>query len=317
MYPVFIVDPFLVNDAKSGPNKTLFLLESLRDLDESLRARGSRLLVYRGHPVQLIPELAREWGVTDLCFEACFEPRGMKRDDSVTRRAEAAGVRVSAPVGHTMYDPRYLVDLNGGSAPLTMQSFTKLCDRAGDPPAPLDPPAGGLPPVPPGAPRTAAADAAVPSMADLGLEEPEGALRTPFRGGETEALARFERSFANKAWVCGFAKPETNPASFLEPATTVLSPYLTFGCLSARLFHQRLVAVYREAKGKHTVPPVSLRWVAALPRASPWPPSAPPPRTAHPTPPHATPPPCLAAGPRCCGGSTSVCAGPTSPGSTT
>jgi cryptochrome len=44
----------------------------------------------------------------------------------------------------------------------------------------------------------------------------------------------------------------------LRPATTVLSPYLKFGCLSARLFHSRLLQVYREKEG-HTKPPVSLR----------------------------------------------------------
>jgi len=39
----------------------------------------------------------------------------------------------------------------------------------------------------------------------------------------------------------------------------VLSPYLKFGCLSSRLLHAKLDAIYKERKGKHTVPPVSLR----------------------------------------------------------
>lgn len=63
----------------------------------------------------------------------------------------------------------------------------------------------------------------------------------------------------DEAWVCGFAKPDTNPAAFDGPSTTVLSPYLQYGCLSARLFHQRLLSIYRRAKGKHSQPPVSLR----------------------------------------------------------
>lgn len=60
-------------------------------------------------------------------------------------------------------------------------------------------------------------------------------------------------------WVCGFEKPQTDPSAFERPATTVLSPYLKFGCLSPRLFHSRLVALYRVAKGTHSKPPVSLR----------------------------------------------------------
>ena len=40
-------------------------------------------------------------------------------------------------------------------------------------------------------------------------------------------------------------------------STTCLSPYLKFGCLSARTLHQRLAAVYAAAP-KHSQPPTSL-----------------------------------------------------------
>lgn len=46
-------------------------------------------------------------------------------------------------------------------------------------------------------------------------------------------------------------------ACSLEPSTTVLSPYLKFGCLSSRLFWHRLDAIYKAHKG-HALPPVSL-----------------------------------------------------------
>jgi cryptochrome len=68
-----------------------------------------------------------------------------------------------------------------------------------------------------------------------------------------------EEYLQDAKWVCGFEKPSTDPSAFERPATTVLSPYLKFGCLSPRLFHSRLVALYRAAKGAHSKPPVSLR----------------------------------------------------------
>ena len=43
-------------------------------------------------------------------------------------------------------------------------------------------------------------------------------------------------------WVVQFEKPKGNPAA-LEPCTTVLSPAMKFGCLSARLFYARLAQV--------------------------------------------------------------------------
>lgn len=62
---------------------------------------------------------------------------------------------------------------------------------------------------------------------------------------------------ARGKWVRQFEKPKGNPATFSpEPATTVLSPYLKFGCLSPRTFYHAIMAVY--SGGPHTDPPVSL-----------------------------------------------------------
>ena len=67
-------------------------------------------------------------------------------------------------------------------------------------------------------------------------------LTVTLQGGETLALRRMEEHIADKEWVVQFEKPKGNPAA-LEPATTVLSPYLKFGCLSVRVFYQRLQQV--------------------------------------------------------------------------
>ena len=53
-----------------------------------------------------------------------------------------------------------------------------------------------------------------------------------------------------------FEKPKTIPNS-LEPSTTVLSPYLKFGCLSASTLFYEVQAALERYK-KHTLPPVSL-----------------------------------------------------------
>ncbi len=48
---------------------------------------------------------------------------------------------------------------------------------------------------------------------------------------------------ADKEWVAAFEKPKGNPAAFKKAATTCLSPYLKFGCVSPRLFYSQLIAV--------------------------------------------------------------------------
>ncbi len=47
-------------------------------------------------------------------------------------------------------------------------------------------------------------------------------------------------------------------SALLTPSTTGLSPYLKFGCVSARLFAARVRAAYAAAASPHTAPPVSL-----------------------------------------------------------
>jgi len=67
--------------------------------------------------------------------------------------------------------------------------------------------------------------------------------KTPFQGGETEALRRMEEYMLNKEKVAQFKKPMTNPTT-LKPDTTALSPYLKFGSLSSRTFYWRIQDIY-------------------------------------------------------------------------
>lgn len=57
--------------------------------------------------------------------------------------------------------------------------------------------------------------------------------------------------------VATFEKPKGNPCKIDNPDTTVLSPYLKFGCVSPRTFYTELLKVYASVKN-YTKPPVSL-----------------------------------------------------------
>jgi deoxyribodipyrimidine photo-lyase len=48
--PAFVIDKRLVAGRAGGPNRLAFLLETLRDVDRSLRERGLSLFVRRGVP---------------------------------------------------------------------------------------------------------------------------------------------------------------------------------------------------------------------------------------------------------------------------
>lgn len=63
------------------------------------------------------------------------------------------------------------------------------------------------------------------------------------KGGESVGLQMMENYFKDKKRVAEFKKPMTRPTA-IEPDTTVLSPYLKFGCLSVRNFYWKLKDLY-------------------------------------------------------------------------
>ncbi|CAH0754015.1 unnamed protein product [Bemisia tabaci] len=235
-----------------SPNRWRFLQQALEDLDKSFRAIGTRLYVLHGKPEEIFPELLKEWNVKLLTFESDIEPYACKRDSSVMSIAKKFGVKVLQSVSHTLYNPEIIIKKNLGKAPLTYQKFTTVVDSIGLPPKPVDAP-NALPKE--AQPEDlAAAKYNVPTLAEFGLDV-KSLHPTKFPGGETEGLARLAEKLSDKAWVCKFEKPNTSPNS-LEPSTTVLSPYLKFGCVSARLFYYKVKDVI--SKAPHSKPPTSL-----------------------------------------------------------
>ncbi|CAA6666361.1 unnamed protein product [Spirodela intermedia] len=261
LYPVFVLDPrylerdpsaFSPGSARSGLNRIQFLLESLADLDKSLRRLGSRLIVLRGgDPADVVIRILREWNIGKLCYEFDTEPYGQARDARVKDFASGSGIEVFSPVSHTLFDPAHVIQKNGGKPPLTYQSFVKL---AGQPAPPIGQPFSSLPPV---GDVGECENVGVPTIQELGYGSLGQVEFSPFRGGESEALKRLNESLVDKEWVANFEKPKGDPSAFMKPATTVLSPYLKFGCLSSRLFYQSVQEIYTNVK-RHTSPPVSL-----------------------------------------------------------
>lgn len=280
LYPVFFLDPWFADPAKICTNRYSFLLQSLADLDASLRAaHGSRLLVVRGSPVEELPRLAQAWGVRRVTFERDTEPYALRRDAALTTTLQGLGIEVKAVSGHTLWDMDAIVAKAGGAekVPSAYQSFLKITAALGPPAKPLPVPgSGGAPPLPPLGPLGASSSSsssgggsaagsddayAVPSLAAMGFDPSQAT--TPFRGGESLALKRMAENLARVEWIGRFSKPDTAPTG-LTPDTTVLSPYLKFGCLSPRTFYWGLQDAYAEYRRRHgsaaglTAPPVSL-----------------------------------------------------------
>ncbi|KAK8789228.1 hypothetical protein V5799_020989 [Amblyomma americanum] len=270
---VYILDPWFAGSSNAGLNKWRFLLQSLEDLDARLRKLNSRLFVIRGQPADVFPKLFKEWRVTHLTFEQDPEPYGAIRDQSITALAHEMGVSVVCEPSHTLYPLERILERHGGKAPLTYRQFQGVLVAMEPPPQPVL--------APESLPRAPIDDDhderfAVPTLAELGecccdctavaFGRHDALLFAGFDtdnlkdavwpGGETEALARLERHLERKAWVASFGSPKMTPKSLLA-SQTGLSPYLRFGCLSARLFYHQLADLYRKIKKSN--PPLSLQ----------------------------------------------------------
>ncbi|XP_050409035.1 cryptochrome-1 isoform X2 [Patella vulgata] len=255
-HAIFILDPWFPKNYKVGINRWRFLLEALQDLDTNLRKLNSRLYVVRGKPKEVFPKLFNKWKITHLSFELDIEPYALKRDSEIEKLATNHKVKVIKHVSHTLYDTERIIEKNGGKAPLTLTRLQTILSQLGPPLKPLDAPTiAQFKDICRPLNKDDGENYDVPTLQELG-QDPSTCGPVLYPGGETEGLQRLDNNMAKTSWVANFEKPKTEPNS-LAPSTTVLSPYLKFGCVSARLFYWKVQDVYNKIK-KHSQPPVSL-----------------------------------------------------------
>lgn len=92
---LFVLDPALLGP--SGAARTNFLYGCLRELDAAL---GGNLLVVRGDPTEVVPQVATAAGAGTVHIAADFGPYGLERDERVEKALADAGaelIRTGSP----------------------------------------------------------------------------------------------------------------------------------------------------------------------------------------------------------------------------
>ena len=168
--PLYCLDPAWATPKVVGPNRCRFLLESLEDLDETLRSRyGSRLHVVVGDPSETITKLIRDGTITKVVFEEeVAEPRELELEKRVVEAPQMK--RPPSPSTHLLYDAD--AALAKGAPPTKMPGMVTLAGKLGAPSKPLMAPST-LPP------RPAIDDTAtaVPRIVGLRTNNNESGLR--------------------------------------------------------------------------------------------------------------------------------------------
>jgi deoxyribodipyrimidine photo-lyase len=223
--PVFCFDDRLLHGRHASGARTQFLLDCLRELDSSLRERGSGLVIRHGPPERELAELAAQLGAERLHFTGDVSPFARKRGDRTRAALHRAGVELHAHPGLNAVDEIGAVHTQAGKPYTVFTPFHRTWERESRRDVLAAPRA--LPPLP-----GKLAKGRVPSLRALGLQQE---IEQPPRGGEPAARERLTRFLADH--VDGY---EEGRDALGSDASSRLSPYLHFGCVSAREVEQRL-----------------------------------------------------------------------------
>ena len=135
-YGIYVLSPLFDTPTVSDSKKN-FLLQSLKDLDESLQKCGSKLLVLQGQLPQVFSLLFQKLGITTLTFQAAVDRYGKQNERVVTYLAEKAGVRVVTSASHSLYDFDVLANECQDKIPIVFDQFIDMVSELDPPDRPL------------------------------------------------------------------------------------------------------------------------------------------------------------------------------------
>lgn len=228
--PVFVLDPVLLAAPEAGAKRVAFLMTGLRQLDQDLRVRGSRLIVRRGDPVQELQSLMAETGAEAIWSEEDVWPYARRREARVSQT-----MPLYLAGGLTVHPPAAIVK-NDGRPYTVFTPFSRAWRSRPLPSAQSLLPAPEQLPAPPEVPSLP-----IPS-------EPELPDAVPFVPGEAEAQ-RLLRQFVEGEDAPIYRYAQGRDRLDLD-GTSHLSPYLRFGMLSARQAVVGALGAIRSAPGE-------------------------------------------------------------------
>lgn len=84
--PIFIFTPEQVikNEYKSD-NAVQFMIESLKELDDELKSKGSKLHLFEGVPVEILKHLIKKHDIKSIYLNKDYTPYSQKRDEGIKK----------------------------------------------------------------------------------------------------------------------------------------------------------------------------------------------------------------------------------------
>ncbi|ODR80766.1 deoxyribodipyrimidine photolyase [Haladaptatus sp. W1] len=215
--PVFVFDGAVLSHAASP--RVSFMLSALESLRESYRERGGDLLVLRGDPREEIPRIAAAADADRVVWNRDYSGLAKERDADVRDALSDAGIERRAFHDALLHTPGSITTNQGDYYSVYTYFWKKWRDRAKD--APFDAPDEIVVPD-----EVVEEGIEIPTLADLGFEDPEAEI--PPAG--TEAARDLLSAFCEDD-VYRYDEARDYPA---RESTSRLSPHLKFGTVGIR-----------------------------------------------------------------------------------
>ncbi len=208
----FVLDPRL--EAAAGPRRLQYLGDALREVNNAL---DGRLLIARGRPEDLIPQICAAVDATAVHISADFSPFGVRRDGAVGAALSAAGIPLVATGSPYLVSPGRVTKDDGTPYKVFTPFFNRWREIGWRAPAQSNPAmANWVDPADiPGLPTPA--DAPDPGVT---LDAP---------AGEAAARSRWAEFLADG--IADYAADRDRPD---RPGTSRMSAHLKFGTIHPR-----------------------------------------------------------------------------------
>ena len=115
---LFCLDPDILQADDVAPARMVYLMGSLRALQEDYARAGSQLLILQGPPTEQLPALATALACPAVYWNRDVEPYSRGRDRAVAAALRQAGVEVQAAWDQLMHPPEQV--MSGAGQPYTV-----------------------------------------------------------------------------------------------------------------------------------------------------------------------------------------------------
>jgi deoxyribodipyrimidine photo-lyase len=216
--PVFIFDKGLTGGRFPSSNRNRFLLESLQDLKTSLQKVGADLVIRSGDAATELQHLAQETGAKKVYYTADYSPYATSRDKKVENALAEEGIEARAFGGKLAVSALQKLTTKSGDPYKVFTPFWRQWQQVGRREVAGAPRSITMPKVTVGK---------VPTLASLTAKD----QLSPdvIKGGETEGRTRLKAFL--KGPIDNYRQDNNDMGA---DATSHLSAYLHFGCLSVR-----------------------------------------------------------------------------------